>query len=124
MRTPFITGAFLVAIAYFHVAEAQTVTIGAADCTQLIQHVPASDVVFVPGVDFQGRPVVPADFGGAIRLDPPKEFSIPITVDLRISLGIPVDPNLFQSQKFTVGVVVWKDGKRFLMVNPYGMSNP
>ena len=108
----------MVAIAHFHSAEAQTVTIGAADCTQFIQHVPASDVVFVPGVDLQGRPVVPADLGGAIRLDPPKELSIPISVDLQKSLGIPVDPNLFQSQNFTVGVVVWKNGKGYFNGQP------
>ena len=72
----------------------------------------------MPGVDLQGCPVVPADLGGAIRLDPPKEFSIPITVDLQNSLSIPVDPNLFQSQKFTVGVVVCKDSKGYFNGQP------
>ena len=118
MRTLVSMAAFLAAAVLIHSADAQTVTIGAADCTRLAQHVAASDVTFEPGVDLQGRLVVPADIGGAIRLDPPKEFSVPITVDLQKSLGIPVDPKQFQTQNFTVGVVVWKDGQGYFNGQP------
>ncbi len=118
MRTFVTTAAFLVAIVLIYSANAQTVTIRAADCAQLARHVAASDVAFEHGVDLQGRSVVPADLGGSVRLVSPREFSVPITVDLQKSLGIPVDPNLFQSQNFTVGVVDWKDGKGYFNGQP------
>lgn len=99
-------------------ATAQTVTIRAADCAQLVRHIAASDVVFEPGVDLQGRVVVPADLDGGVRIEPPGEFSIPINVDLQRSLGIPVDPNSYQTQNFTVGVVTWRDGRGFFNGQP------
>ena len=99
-------------------AAAQTVTIRAADCAQMVRHAAASDVVFEPGVDLQGRVVVPADLDGGVRIEPPGEFSIPITVDLQRSLGIPVDPNSFQTQNFTVGVVTWRNGQGFFNGQP------
>ena len=111
MRTFVTTAALLVAIALIFSAEAQTVSIRADDCAQLVRHVAASDVVFVPGVDLQGRTVVPADLSGGVQFDSAREFSIPITLDLQKRLDIPVDPNLFQTQNFSVGIVTWKDGK-------------
>ena len=99
-------------------AAAQTVTIRADDCAQLVQYVAASDVTFEPGVDLQGRFVVPADLGGGIILELPSEFTIPITVDLQKRLGIPVDPNRFQTQNFSVGTVVWSDGKAYFNGQP------
>ena len=118
MRTLVTTAAFSVAIILVYAAEAQTVTVRAADCAQLVQHVAASDVAFKPGVDLQGRFVAPADLGGSVQIDPLTEFSIPVTVDLQKRLNIPVDPNLFQTQNFTVGVVTWKDGKGYFNGQP------
>ncbi len=111
MRTFVTTAAFLVAIVLIYTVDAQTVTIRAADCAQFVRHVAASDVVYKPGVDVNARAVAPADLGGGVRIEPPEEFSIPITIDLQKRLGIPVDPNLFQTQNFTIGTVTWKDGQ-------------
>jgi len=118
MRNLFSTAVFLTATVLVYPANAQTVTIRASDCAQLAQHVAASDVVFQPGIDLQGRPVVPADLDGGDQLELPGEFSVPITVDLQRSLGIPVDPNHYQTQNFTVGVVVWKDGRGYFNGQP------
>ena len=97
---------------------AQTVSIESEDCSQLVRHVASSDVAFVPGVDLQGRFVVSADLGGTVQVQTPTEFKIPITVDLQKKLGIPVDPNLFQTQNFSVGTVTWKDGKGYFNGQP------
>jgi hypothetical protein len=118
MRTFLSTTALLVAIILIYSADAQTVTIKAVDCAQLVQHVPATDVAYKPGVDVHGREVAPADLGGGVTIDVPKEFSIPITVDLQKRLGIPVDPNQFQTQNFTVGTVTWRDGQGFFNGQP------
>ena len=118
MRTFLSTAALLVAIILIYSADAQTVTIKAEDCAQFVQHVPVSDVAYKPGVDVHGRAVAPADLGGSVAIDLPKEFSIPITVDLQKRLGIPVDPNQFQTQNFTVGTVVWRDGQGFFNGQP------
>ena len=118
MRTFVATASLLVAIALIYSAKAQTVTIKAADCTQFIQHVAAADVAYESGVDVKGRPVVPADLGGGVQIEPPEEFTIPITVDLQKRLGIPVDPNQFQTQNFTVGNVTWKDGRGYFNGQP------
>lgn len=37
------------------------ITITKTDCSRLIQHQPAADVAYKPGVDVRGRPVVSAD---------------------------------------------------------------
>ena len=99
-------------------ASAQTVSIKAADCAHLVRHVAQSDVAFEAGVDLQGRFVVPADTQGSVRVEIPKKLSIPITVDLQKKLGIPVDPNLFQTQNFSVGTVVWENGKGYFNGQP------
>jgi hypothetical protein len=118
MRTSITGTAVLVAIVLIHSAEAQTVAIRAADCAQLVRHVTAANVAFDPGLDLQGRPVAPADLDGGVKIELPGEFSIPITVDLQKSFGIPVDPNLFQTQNFTVGVVTWEKGKGYFNGQP------
>ena len=113
MRTLFSTAALLIAIVLIYSADAQTVTVKAEDCAQLVQHMPTTDVAYKPGVDVLGRKVAPADLGGGIKIEMPKEFTIPITVDLQKKLGIPVDPNQFQTQNFSVGTVTWKDGQGY-----------
>ena len=118
MRTFVSTAALVTAIVLIYSAKAQTVTVRAADCTQFVRHIADSNVAYRPDVDVEGRAVVPADLGGSVRIEPPKEFSIPITVDLQKALGIPLDPNRFQTQNFTVGTVTWKDGKGYFNGQP------
>jgi hypothetical protein len=118
MRTFISTVSLMVAIVLVYSAEAQTVKIREADCAGFVRHFPIDDVAYKPGVDAKGRAVAPADLGGGIQLKLPTEFSIPITVDLQKRLGIPVDPNTFQTQNFTVGTVTWKDGKGYFNGQP------
>lgn len=118
MRTFVSTATLIVAIILIYSAKAQTVTITASDCSNLVRHVPTSDVAYKPGVDAQGRAVVSADLDGGIQIKAPTEFSIPITIDLQKRLGIPVDPKSFQTQNFAVGTVTWKDGRGYFNGQP------
>lgn len=118
MRTFVSTATLIVAIILIYSAKAQTVTIRASDCSNFVRHVPSSDVAYKPGVDAQGRAVAPADLGGGVQIKAPTEFSIPITIDLQKRLGIPVDPNSFQTQNFAVGTVTWKDGRGYFNGQP------
>ncbi|MBT5193552.1 MAG: hypothetical protein HOM07_14475 [Rhodospirillaceae bacterium] len=118
MRTFVSTAALIFAIILIYSAKARTVTITESDCSNLVRHVPSDDVAYKPGVDAKGRPVVPADLGGGVQIKAPTEFSIPITMDLQKRLGIPVDPNSFQTQNFAVGTVTWKDGRGYFNGQP------
>jgi hypothetical protein len=113
MKTFFTTAAFLLAIGIIYGAGAQnrTVRVSEADCARFAAHVPRADVAYKPGVDADGNKVIPADLGGGINIAAPKNFEIPITLDLQKLLGIPANPNSFQTQNFTVGVVKWENGR-------------
>lgn len=51
------------------------------ECQLLGQHKPAGDVAYTPGVDVHGKPVVPADLGGAAAIVP-DTVVVPLSVDL------------------------------------------
>ncbi|MEE8445438.1 MAG: hypothetical protein V3S44_08810 [Alphaproteobacteria bacterium] len=125
MKSIFGTAGFVIAIALIYSAadahnaqDAGTVTISQADCATLVGHAPVADVAFKPGVDLAGRPVAPADPNAAPPLVLPERFSIPITVDLRKRLGIPADPSQYQTEHFTIGTVVWRDGAAWFNGQP------
>lgn len=96
---------------------AQTIVLTEAQCAGLVQHQPAADVAYKPGVDVKGRAVAPADLS-ASQIALPKEYSIPITVDLQKRLGIPADPNQYQTSDFTVGTVTLKEGRAYFNGKP------
>lgn len=56
-------------------------------CRVIVAHVPSSDVHYRPGVDAQGRPVVPADVGGTQRITPPAVIDIELDIPLRELIG-------------------------------------
>ncbi|HEX9791510.1 MAG TPA: hypothetical protein VGA60_12680 [Kiloniellales bacterium] len=92
-------------------AEDQVVvTISKADCDRLVEHRPAPDVAYQPGVDVNGQPVVPADLNGGIQIAVPETIRIPITVDLFNRFGIPANPDSFEAEA-EVGVVTYRDGR-------------
>ena len=113
MKTFFTTAAFLLAIGIIYGAGAQnrTVRVSEADCARFVAHVSSADVAYKPGVDADSNGVIPADLGGGLRIAAPKSFEIPITQNLQKLLGIPLNPNQFQTQNFTVGVVKWEKGR-------------
>lgn len=86
------------------------VTITKADCDRLVEHRPAPDVAYQPGVDVNGQPVVPADLNGGLQLAVPDTIRIPITVDLFNRFGIPANPNSFEAEA-VVGEVTYRDGR-------------
>lgn len=121
MRTFLTTTAFLLAISIIYAAaasRAQTVVIAASDCAALARHLPEPDVAYSPGVDAEGRAVEPADIGGGIQLAMPREFEIPITLDLQKRLGIPPDPAQYQTDQFRIGTVTYKDGRAWFNGQP------
>jgi hypothetical protein len=68
----------------------QTVIITRANCLRLVEHVPAPDVAYRPGLDVRGRPVAGADLdGGYAHVEPPHEIAFPVEVELRNFLGGP-----------------------------------
>ena len=87
-----------------------TVAITRADCARLVAHVPAPDVAYRPGVDVYGRAVVPADLGGAPRIELPETILIDIEIDLQARFGIPADPTQYDPDA-EVGEVAYRDGR-------------
>ncbi len=90
--------------------EKATVAITRADCARLVAHVPDPDVAYEPGVDVYGREVVPADLGGAPRIELPKTILIDIEIDLLQRFGIPANPALYDPDA-EVGWVVYRDDR-------------
>ncbi len=69
-------------------AQAENVSLSASACQQMVQHVPADDVTYKPGVDVHGKPVVPADLGGGPTITMPDQIDIQIGIDLADRLAL------------------------------------
>ena len=92
-------------------AEGRVVTLTKQDCRRLSVHVPDPGVAYRPGVDVNGRPVTPADLGGAPRLAVPETATIEIEVDLQDRFGIPANPNAFEGDAKIGTLAVDRDGR-------------
>ena len=90
--------------------ESLQVAITKADCARLVEHVPAPDVAYQPGVDVYGNPVAPADLGGAPRIELPESIVIDVEVDIFERFGIPVDPDQYEADA-VIGEVAYRDGR-------------
>ena len=93
----------LVAVAWAAPASAE-IAISRKDCERLVNHEPAPDVTYQPGVDVHGRPVVPADLGGGQQIQLPDVIYIPIEVLIQDKFGIPANSVLYDATAL-VGVV-------------------
>jgi hypothetical protein len=80
------------------------IAISRKDCQRLVNHEPAPDVTYQPGVDVHGRPVVPADLGGGQPIQLPDVIYIPIEVLIQDKYGIPANSVLYDATAL-VGVV-------------------
>ena len=69
-------------------AHAADVAVSTTDCSKLVQHVPADDVTYKPGVDVHGNAVVPADLGGGTNITMPEQIDIQIGIDLADRLAL------------------------------------
>jgi hypothetical protein len=93
-----------------HEEEKAEVTITRADCARLVEHLPAPDVAYRPGVDAYGRAVAVADLPGGAEIQAPETLHIPIEIDLLARFGIPANPALYDAD-VPVGEVVYRDGR-------------
>jgi hypothetical protein len=93
----------LMAMAWAAPARAE-IAISRKDCQRLVNHEPAPDVTYQPGVDVHGRPVVPADLGGGQQIQLPDVIYIPIEVLIQDKFGIPANSVLYDATAL-VGVV-------------------
>jgi hypothetical protein len=80
------------------------IAISRKDCSRLVNHEPAPDVTYQPGVDVHGRPVAPADLGGGQQIQLPDVIYIPIEVLVQDKYGIPANSVLYDATAL-VGVV-------------------
>jgi hypothetical protein len=69
-------------------AHAESVKLSTGDCSKLVQHQPAADVTYKPGVDVHGKAVAPADLGGGYNMPMPEEINIQIGIDLADRLAL------------------------------------
>ncbi len=105
----FLTALLAAAPARAH-EEKVEVAITRADCARLVEHVPAPDVAYQPGVDAYGRAVAPAELDGGTPIEIPETIHIPIEIDLLDHFGIPVNPALYKSD-IPIGEVVYRNGR-------------
>lgn len=103
MRILVSIGIALVAVAWAIPASAE-IAISRKDCERLVNHEPAPDVTYQPGVDVHGRPVVPADIGAGQQIQLPDVIYIPIEVLIQDKYGIPANSVLYDATAL-VGVV-------------------
>lgn len=84
-------------------------------CVQLVQHVPADDATYRPGVDVRGRPVASADLGGGHGIKIPDEINIDIGFDVAQRYQM-TGPGA--AAKGSVGTVTVKNGKAYFNGQP------
>ena len=94
---------FLATVAWAAPVSAE-IAISRKDCDRLVNHEPAPDVTYQPGVDVHGRPVAPADLGGGQQIQLPDVIYIPIEVLVQDKFGIPANSVLYDATAL-VGVV-------------------
>ncbi len=97
---------------------AATVIITKADCAALVRHVAEPGVAYEPGVDVNGRPVVPADLGDTPGIKLPEETVIAITVDIDKRFNIPPTSNLYRPEATVGTVIVKRDGRAYFNGQP------
>jgi len=89
-----------------------------ADCRRVVKHAPAPDVIYRPGLDMNGDPVVPADLDGGVRIELPERFTIPMEVDLFDRFGIPADEANFRADLLVGEVFVDRYGRAYFNGQP------
>lgn len=128
MKQPSIVLAGVIAsmliLAVAQSASASEVRIAPKDCQRLVQHRPAADVAYKPGVDVHGRSVASADLPGQARITGPNEIAINLTVDVLQQYGVPADSLLSPSGEASVGTVKYDIAAGRLTYNGQPLSDP
>lgn len=96
-----------------------TVTVSRDACSALVEHIPAPDVEYEPGVDVDGRAVAPADVDGSrFDYEPPETIAFALIVDLQEFFG-PDAPRPMQfADDVPLGVVTVEGGRVFVDGRP------
>ncbi|HJT15107.1 MAG TPA: hypothetical protein VJ790_20965 [Dongiaceae bacterium] len=94
----------ILSVAAWTAPASAEIAISRRDCQRLVNHEPAPDVTYQPGVDVHGRPVVPADLGGGQQIQLPDVIYIPIEVLIQDKFGIPANSVLYDATAL-IGVV-------------------
>ena len=92
-------------------SEPVTLEITEASCARLVAHEARDDVVYRPGVDVRGRPVVPADADGTPPLALPERYRIRIEVDSADRFGVPADADSYDADIQVGEAEVLEDGR-------------
>ncbi len=88
LRSATRIGAILFAWGLMAAPAAAQPRLSPADCDRVVAHVPAPDILFTPGTDVLGRPVVPADLNPPQQVVPP-QLGFVLSVDLARRLNLP-----------------------------------
>lgn len=95
-----------------------TVRISREDCLRLVEHEPAADVEYQPGVDVHGDPVAPADLYPQPEIELPETVSIPIEVDLDERFDLPADSSFKGDVQVGTVEVDLEDGQAYFNGQP------
>ncbi len=100
--------AFLFLGALFMAAPALAQTVEYAECKTIAEYFPQADVNYQPGVDVNGKAVVPADLNAA-PMELPDIMTIPLSIDL--AKRLPDAPAGAQMEASLGFLEVHKDGR-------------
>jgi hypothetical protein len=103
-------------------ALGQGLAIRRDDCARLVEHVPAPDVAYRPGVDVRGRPVAPADLPGTVRIDVPETITFDAAADLR-RFGLPAGSRLYAPHADIGQITIERDGRAYFNGQPLQASD-
>lgn len=110
--------------AYAQTGSTGEIRISPADCQRLVQHRPAADVAYKPGIDGRGNPVAPADLPGQARIAAPNEITINLTIDLLRQYGVPSTSPLASRGEASVGTVTYDIAAGRMTLNGQPLSDP
>ena len=101
-------------------AAERTIAVARSDCQLAIEHAPAPDVAYRPGVDVHGRPVAPADVEGP-DIVLPDVIPIFISADLRRRFGLRRNSPLLEAEA-GIGIVEFQLSSGRLFFNGVELS--
>lgn len=104
-------------------AAERTIAIARSDCELAVRYVTPPGVDYQPGVDVNGRPVVPGDLDGDHRLQLPDSIPVVITEDVRERFRVSPHSPLFDADA-VVGIVELRLSDRRLTFNGVELSDP
>ena len=118
-----LVGALVVAASGDSHAQTAEIKATPAECRRVtLEHRPAADVAYQPGVDVRGRPVVGADLNPAPQFGVPDSVAFDLSVDLK-KFGIASASPLFQPN-FKLGEVRMDVASGRVLYNGQPLGNP